>query len=343
MRHSTALAISLVLLVLAFFLFIAGASCIPQVTPMGARITHFEPASGIYYPGGAVTSSLRFQNTGQKPMAFWVGYSVWDPAGQRYDVTSHQVALNSGEESSIQSKIWHVPMQSSCTSGDYKVAMALWDAAPEAGSAEQLAYREKQDAFLVLRRFEQFDVFDAGLWRKSNHQLERSQLDPNNVSLSNGAIRIKVPAGDLNGGEFGSIDYLKYGTYRTRMRVAPWKGAITGFFLYHGNGGGGDEIDIELYHDGEWQIAFTTWVKGNMTNTMKKAFEFDPSAEYHEYRIDFYPKQVRFFVDSKLFQEFNSGLPEEAMRLLVNTWFPNWLSGVAPATDQYTYIDWFQY
>ena len=80
-----------------------------------------------------------------------------------------------------------------------------------------------------------------------------------------------------------------------------------------------------------------------MTNTAEKNLTFDLSVEYHEYRIYFCPKQVRFFVDNKLVQEFNSGFPEETMRLLVNTWFPNWLSSVAPATDQYNYIDWIQY
>lgn len=335
---------ALLLLTVVLSLLIVEGGCIPSIlSPVTVQITHFAPASGTYYPGDAVISNLRLKNTGDKPWTFWVGHSVWDQIGQRYDVTSHQVKLDSGVESNAQSKIWYVPASSSCISGDYKLAIAVWDTSPEIGNATQLTYREKKNSFQILRYFEQFNDFNERFWNKSNHRLEKSYLDPNNVSISNGNARIRIPAGTLNGGEFGSKNYLKYGTYRARLLLSPVKRAITGFFLYYGIGGVGDEIDIEMYNDDGWQIAFTTWLKGAVTNTVKKALKFDPSAEYHEYRIDFYPKQISFFVDGKPLQEFDSGLPVESMRLLVNTWFPEWLHGIPPATDEYTYVDWVQY
>ena len=173
--------------------------------------------------------------------------------------------------------------------------------------------------------------------------MERSTLDPNNVNINSGHVSIKIPAGTLDGGEIMSKNYFKYGTYRASILVAPVPGSITGFFLYRGPTNANNEIDIEIYNDGKWQIEFTTWLNGDETNTIKKPLNFDPSAEYHEYRIDFYPQEVNFFVDGQLMQKYNSGLPTEDMRLLVNTWFPGWLQGEPQLTDTYTYIDWIQY
>ena len=50
-----------------------------------------------------------------------------------------------------------------------------------------------------------------------------------------------------------------------------------------------------------------------------------------------------FFVDDMQMYVFKSGLPDEPMRLLVNSWFPDWLNGTLPEKDVYTLVDWIQY
>jgi hypothetical protein len=300
-------------------------------------------ASGTYYPGEAVTSYLRFKNVGREPWTFWVGYSVLDQAEQWYHITSHQVTLNPGETSPTQSKAWEVPAESACVTGYYVVAMAVWDAPPEGGDATMLEYREQWGSFEVLRYFERFGSFNTNLWQKSSHKLGRSYLSPQNVDIDNGHARIRIPAGTLASGELASVDYFKYGTYRASMLLPPVAGLVAAFFLFHGPAGSNDEIDIEIYNCDGWQIEFTTWVQGVRTNTVKKPLEFDPSAGYHEYRIDFYPQGLSFLIDGQPWQTYTSGLPTETMNLFVNTWFPDWLPGVPPSTDKYTYVDWVQY
>jgi len=324
-------------------LLVAGSSCSIPIQAVDARITNFTPASGIYYPGEPVVSRMRFKNTGRDPWIFWVGYSVQDQAGQWYHITSHQVVLNPGEISPVQGKTWVVPAESDCMSGYYVVAMAVWDAPPEGKDATMLDYREQWGSFQVLRFFEQFDSFNHDLWQKSNHQLGRSQLERHNVDINNGRARIKVPANTLDGGEFSSKTSFKYGTYRASMSLPRIAGLVSALFLFHGTADNNDELDIEIYDDSGWQIEFTTWVQGTRTNTIKKPLVFDPSADYHEYRIDFYPQSVSFLVDGELWQVFDSGLPTQSMNLFVNSWFPDWLAGTPPSTDEYTYIDWIQY
>ena len=338
-------ATSLILITAAFYLPLTESSCNFAAPSVDARITYFMPASGTYYPEESVTSHLRFKNSGREPWTFWVSYSAQDQAGQWYNTTSHSVTLEPKVESPIQSKTWHVPAPTLCVTGYYSVAMAVWDTRPEDGDAIQLAHREQQGSFQILHSsdFKHFDSLDVNLWNKSSHRLGKSYLNTNNVDFNNGHARIRIPAETLAGGEFSSTLQFKYGTYRASMLLPHVPGAITGFFLYQGPSGANDEIDIEIYNDGNWQIEFTTWLHGIETNTVTKPLKFDPSAGYHEYRIDFYPQEVSFFVDGRLLQRYTSGLPTEAMKLLVNTWFPDWLPGVPPSTDKYTYVDWIQY
>ena len=317
----------------------SGMSCVPSVD---TGIVLFEAAHGIFYPADEVTSTLQFRNTGSESWTFWIGYSVKSQAGEWYDVEAHSLSLEPNGLSPLQYKTWTVP-ETGYITGYYTVAMAVWDAEPGMAGAEQLAYREAVDSFQVLTYIEQFDRFNRDLWGKSSHHLGESYLDPDNIDIGDGSAGIKIPAGTKDGGEFGTKASFIHGTYRASIRVAPISGVVTGFFLYHGTGGGGDEIDIELYHDDEWYVAFTTWSEGDMTGTEKRRLKFDPSTGFHEYRIDFYPEQVTFFVDDMQMYVFKSGLPDEPMRLLVNSWFPDWLNGTLPEKDVYTLVDWIQY
>jgi hypothetical protein len=337
--YASTLSIFLLLLIIPLSGCSSGISCVPSVA---AEIVLFEPATGIFYPGDEVTSTLQFRNTGSEPLTFWIGYSVKSQSSEWYDVEAHPLSLGPKGLSLLQHKSWLVPEKEYVT-GYYTVAMAVWDAEPGTAGAEQLDYREAIDSFQILTHIEQFDRFNRKLWEKSSHSLGKSYLDPDNVDIGDGYAKIKVPAGAKDGGEFGTKASFTHGTYRANIQVVPISGVVTGFFLYHGTGGNGDEIDIELYHEDEWYVAFTTWSDGDMTGTEKKRLKFDPSAGFHEYRIDFYPEQVNFFVDDQQMYVFKSGLPDEPMRLLVNTWYPDWLYGHPPKKDMYTIVDWIQY
>ncbi|MDQ4063612.1 MAG: hypothetical protein M3122_06935 [Actinomycetota bacterium] len=52
---------------------------------------------------------------------------------------------------------------------------------------------------------------------------------------------------------------------------------------------------------------------------------------------------ITFYVDGEPMQEYEGGLPEERMKLYVNTWFPTWLHGEELNSDRYTYVDWIEH
>ena len=332
------LGMSLILLML----FVAvGCGDSPPAT--SAEITSFEPASGTYRTGEEVVSSLRFENTGAERRTFWVGYSVQDGSGRWHDAPPDSVALGRGEASGTQELGWKVP-EDTPLSGPYKVAMAVWDGRPgEDGS--RLTGTEKENAFQIIDFREDFTSLNRDRWlvtSRVERKLGRSYLKPENVSVRDGNLRLELPADTLDGGEIASEKLYRYGSYRARMKVADARSSITGFFLYE-EPDFHKEIDIEIFNDPSGRILFTTYAGGEETNNVEKKLSFDPTADFHNYRFDFYPERIDFYVDGKLLHRFTEGLPEDRMRLYLNAWFPTWLSGEKSNKDSYTHVDWLSH
>jgi endo-1,3-1,4-beta-glycanase ExoK len=186
------------------------------------------------------------------------------------------------------------------------------------------------------------NTFDSSMWIKSDHVLGRTDFGPENVTVSNSQLRLKIPATTTGGAEIESIEYYGYGTYKARIRTADAPSSITGFYLYRSP----DlyaEIDIEVYNNGTGEVDFVTYADGQRTHYVGKDFRFDPSADFHTYRFDYEPGAVRFYIDGNLKQTWTDGIPQDSMKLLVNTWFPSWLEGNAPPTARVTRVDWISY
>ncbi len=342
----------LVVIIILFLSFLLG-----PTSSVSTEVISFSPASGTYYPGDAVTSSMSFKNTGTQTWTYWISYSVRDENGKVYTISPNSVKLAPGKTSSLQTKSWTVPTDSSLKTGKYKVVLSVW----KYKTSSRLAYAEKIDAFTVSNNdyapsedtplgsteetfsfVDNFDSFNTNNWMKSSFTLERSLLDPANVDVNNGNLRIKIPANTLNGGEIESKGVYKYGTYRARMKLPNAPSSITGLFLYMGpelyN-----EIDIEVYNDNSGNVDFTTYANGKMQHCVTKNMGFDPTADFHEYRFDFNPGNLNFYVDGKLMQSWTDGMTTNSMYLLVNTWFPQWLKGTKPTSDQYLLVDWIKH
>ena len=321
-------------------LLFAVAGCGDGSSGPTVKISSFDPAMGTYRAGDKAVSSLRFKNTGNEEHTFWAGYSVQDGAGDWHDAPAGPVSVEQGEESEAQKRGWVVPKDSPL-SGSYKVVMTVWDGNPEEDGSVRLGTVERRGAFQVIHFREDFGSLDDDLWSvtsKVDKKLGHSYLEPENVDLQGGNLRLKLPAGTQDGGEIQSEKLYKYGSYRARMKVPNAPSSITGFFLYK-EPDFYNEIDIEVFNDPSGRILFTTYAGGEETNNVKKQLSFDPTASFHEYRFDFYPEQAKFYVDGKLLHSFNEGLPEDSMKLYVNAWFPTWLAGEKPQTDRYTYVD----
>lgn len=336
MKHTSAVA----LILLPLLLLVAGCASPGRES---VRIVAFEPPTGMYRAGEEAVSSLKIKNTGAEDRTFWIGYSVRDETGQWHDSPARRVSLEPDEESDPQSGAWKVPDDPPPPSGSYEAVMAVWSGRPGEEGSVRLAEARRKDAFRVAGLREEFRSLDTSLWRvPPTKNLGRSRLDPENVRVEGGRLRLETPAGTLESGEIESKNLYQYGSYRARIKVADAPSSITGFFLYR-EPDFENEIDVEIHNDPEGRILFTTYSGGEESNNVEKDLPFDPTAGFHEYRFDLTPGRAEFYVDGVLYRTFRDGLPREPMRLLVNSWFPTWLPGEEPDTDGYTYVDWIRH
>lgn len=307
-----------------------------------ARITSFDPPSGTLGNGEPATSSVRFENVGDEERTFWVGYSVRDSAGRWHHAPARPVSLDPGGESGGE----ELTTGLLATAGPYEARVSVWDVRPGSDGATRLANAERQDAFVVaeaedLRSRDDFDSLNEDRWSVTSKRLGRGRLKTGNVAAEDGKLRIRLPAGTLQGGEIESADSYGYGSYAARIKAARAPSSLTGFFLYappdfH------TEIDVEIFNDRSGRVMFTTYADGKQTNTVEKNLPFDPTAGFHEYRMDLYPTGAEFSVDGRLLHTFRDGIPGDSMKLMVNAWYPTWLPGKEPRDDGHTYVDWIQ-
>ncbi len=110
--------------------------------------------------------------------------------------------------------------------------------------------------------FDPFDTFDTARWLKSAHTLGRTTFLPENITVEDGYLRIKLPAGTLTGGEIESVDYYGYGTYTPATKKLPFD-PTHGFhdysIVYKPN-------RVEFYVDGK---LFQAWRGGITDQPMK--------------------------------------------------------------------------
>lgn len=307
-----------------------------------ASISGFVPASGKYQPGEEAVSSIRLRNNTSERHTFWVGYSVQDAGGNWHDAPARPVQLEGGE-SALETRSWEIQEEPPPPSGSYKVAMAVWSERPGSGDEEtRLAGVERDNSFEVTGLQEDFGALSEDRWDVSSKKLGRGRLEPENTSIENGRLRLKIPANTFDGGEIESRKLYQYGSYRARVKVADAPSSLTGFFLYR-EPDFEKELDIEIFNSPLGRILFTTYSNGEETNNARKNLPFDPTRDFHEYRFDLYPGRIDFYVDNERMHSFDQGLPDDPMNLYVNAWFPTWLSGERPDTDSYTYVDWLRH
>jgi beta-glucanase (GH16 family) len=187
-----------------------------------------------------------------------------------------------------------------------------------------------------------FTTFDTRRWTAVDRPFGFGKVDSANVTVANGLLGVKLPAGTLDGGEVRSTSLYRYGSYRVWMKVANAPSSVTAFFLYK-RPDYAQELDIEIFDDSSREVMFTTYSGGRQTHTVTTLLPFDATAGFHEYAIEYDPGSVRFLVDGVQLQAWSNAVTKSSMYVYVNAWFPSWLSGERPSSDRFTYVDWIEY
>jgi beta-glucanase (GH16 family) len=325
-------------LFLALLLLNLGATGCGESGPMRAEIVAFEPPKGIIQAGDPATTSVRVENTGPEDGTLWIGYSVQDPTGRWHDGSAIPVELAAGEESGPQ----ELSTEALDTPGYYKPRVSVWSGEPGSDpEAKRLANAEEASTFRVSGTREDFasTELDPARWKATTRELGRSNLEPENVSIDDSQLRLTLPAETLDGGEIESKGPFGPGFYAARIKVPDAPSSITGFFLYEPPDFE-SEIDVEIYNDSSRRVQFTTYADGKQTHTETTKLPFDPTQDFHDYAFSYDEDSITFLVDGEPIKELEGGLPDKPMKLYVNAWFPQWLSGEEPDSDRYVYVDW---
>lgn len=302
--------------------------------------TAYDFPQGLFYPGDNLTSQLTLENKGSEDKRVWLGLSYKDPLGDYIDVPALELFLEKGKSQTFV--LSHI-LEEGRVSGPYQAIMSLWTDKPgQNPQARRMAYVEKTGGMRIYRQMDDFTDFNQSLWRTSSSSLGRGTFSPKYVYSQGGLLFLGMKADSYDSGELRSRELLSYGSYEVSMQLAHRPGSLTGFFMYKAPDYD-QEIDIELYNENKGQIFFTTYAEGKRQKAHEGLLAFDPTADFHRYRFDYYPDRLTFFVDGEARMTYEAGYPKADMYLMLNTWYPLWLEGERPQEDAQVKVDWIRY
>lgn len=294
--------------------------------------------NSMYFYGEKIEATVTLYNNQEKATTFWLGYSLRDSMGKLTDMTPRKIKLLSKEKKEIVMEFTPEDL----LTGAYSSIFTLWDKSPEDNNAKRITSIYLKEIIRIYAFQDDFENFDDKFWFKRNGFIGRTKLKSSNVFLNNNQLLIKLPEKTLEGGEIQSINEVGYGSYEIKMKIPNAPSSITGFFLYkepdfyH-------EIDIEIYNEPKAYIILTSYKDGKAVNEYRKYLNFDPTIDYHKYRIDFYSNKISFYIDDNYIYSWSQGFSKENMHLVLNSWYPKWLGGVRPQEDHFLNVDWIRY
>ncbi|TRM69294.1 glycoside hydrolase family 16 protein [Schizophyllum amplum] len=174
---------------------------------------------------------------------------------------------------------------------------------------------------------------------------------PENVALADGSVQLTVNAYDggeyVNSAEIATGESTLYGSLRTVLKSSGVPGVCEGMFFYKNDQ---QEADWEILTTTSFEASDTVpagvWatnqalVEGGQSTSVNVPFDFDPSEDYHEYRIDWTESSTTFYIDGVQQAQHTDNVPTEAAAGLWNVWSngdPYWSAG-PPTADSVTSI-----
>ncbi|KAF7723430.1 hypothetical protein EC973_002029 [Apophysomyces ossiformis] len=173
------------------------------------------------------------------------------------------------------------------------------------------------------------DIFVANYKIQPKYENSLSRVfSRDNVDLK-GALQIAVTAAPdaqrVRCGGIGTkrqIDFL-YGSFRSYLRTSPVHGTVAAMYMYNP----GNEIDIEVLSAVDPPQSYFAIHPGLIENGRASALThdnhwlgFDPTADFHEYRFDWFPDLVIFYIDGVEARRLTTNIASTAGRFLINHW-----------------------
>ncbi len=195
-----------------------------------------------------------------------------------------------------------------------------------------------------------FDSFDATRWALQTHSWDGNlaQFSTANTTFANGIASLLLTpeptdtAKPFRGVEMRSRDTLTYGKIESRIKFAKGSGVVSSLVLIYTPWPADDwnELDIEYlgrYTDrAQTNVMVYTGppttppVATSVTPTAfpeLATFAFDPSADFHDYAIEWTPTEARFTVDGELKRTWSAMI--DRLKLPQNILLTIWASSAA--------------
>jgi beta-glucanase (GH16 family) len=214
-------------------------------------------------------------------------------------------------------------------------------AAPVASGQFSLLYRDD------------FEQLDLARWQPMTHSWDSNLalFSDETVSIENGELVIGLlpaPEGTVDdsnnpkpylGAEVRSFDTLTYGRVRARIKFAPGSAVVSSLVTIYTPWPADDwnELDIECLGSAPPRLQFNTMVYTGAPTTppvttsvvptqepFKPALDFDPTADFHVYEMEWTPAGARFSVDDALLYTWTKHI--DRLRLPQNVLLTIWAS-----------------
>lgn len=181
---------------------------------------------------------------------------------------------------------------------------------------------------------DEFDAptLDLARWRVEDAALvknnEKQYYSPANVAVKDGRLVITAERRENGGRAYtsGLIDTRwksdrAFGRFEARIRVPRGRGMWPAFWMLPADGSWPPEIDILEVLGHEPQRAYVSNHFGVLPDRRHRTSEFtgpDLSAGFHDFRCDWLPDRINFYIDEKLVSSHTEGVPQAPMYVILN-------------------------
>jgi len=197
------------------------------------------------------------------------------------------------------------------------------------------------------------DVFCNPKWEISTWSNDNRRHSPDNVWVEDGLLVMRVDGGMAPGEQtvgaeiFTTRSDFLYGSFRALAKTAAEPGTVSSPLFYYLSDV--SEIDVEILSEenDDGLVNFTVHENNQGANTYRRhEAGFDPSADFHEYRFDWTPEGVTFYLDGvPTGVTLTGNTPYQLGRMMVNHWTlgdPAW-GGGPPAADAFMYVKYLEF
>lgn len=187
--------------------------------------------------------------------------------------------------------------------------------------------------FTLLWR-DDFDRFDDDRWVKATHTFDENaaQFVPDNVVVEGGLLKLrvtKVASGNkqYSAAEVYSTDDFTFGRFEGRIKFCAGSGIVSSLFTYRDDVEvSWQEIDVEYLGNLSNAIQYNL-ISGTFANRHYQprvvTLAYSPTAEFHDYTIEWLPDGVTFYVDGAPSHHDVQAKLQDAAKLRMNAWPTN--------------------